>query len=150
MTAVVLNMNDIYRKEMNDANAQDLSVVTIKAMIVTNSFTPNQNTDEFITAADANEVSGTGYTAGGNTCANGTVTMNGSGLVTVDCDDPASYAQNGAGFSNGRYVLLYIDTGTPATSRIIATSAAFASDQGNVAGAFTTTINAAGIFTMAR
>lgn len=77
-------------------------------------------------------------------------TVDGSGLVTVDLDDPAQWAENAAGFSNARRVIIYLDTGTPATSRLIAYSDAFASDQGNTTGPFTVTVNASGLFTSAR
>lgn len=150
MTSVVLKMNDLFRKHMSDANAVDITAATLKMMIVKNTFVPNQNTDEFITIASPDEVTGTGYTVGGNPCTVGTVTMDGAGLVTVDCNDPAVWGQDAAGFSDGRYAVLYDDTGTPGTSRIVATSAAFASDQGNLAGAFAATIGAAGVYSMAR
>ena len=150
MTAVTLNMNDIFRQNMNNASALNIHLMsTLKMMIVKGTWTPNQNTDDLVTdasGANANEVSGTGYTAGGNACANGSVTMDGAGLVTIDCDDPSAWAQNGAGFSNGRYAVLY-DT---VTNKILATSANFGADQGNAAGVFSVTIGAAGIFTMAR
>lgn len=150
MTAVVNNLYDIFRENSYLAAAIDIEGATLKAMLVTNTEVPDQNLDEFINAADANEVTGTGYTAGGNACANPTVSLDGSGNITVDCDDPASYAQNGAGFSNARRTIIYDDTGTPSTSPVISFSAAYASDQGNVAGAFASTINASGLITEAR
>jgi hypothetical protein len=48
--------------------AIDADTDTFKAMLVTSSYTPNKDTD-LKRSAVTNEVSGTGYTAGGVTCA---------------------------------------------------------------------------------
>jgi len=53
----------------------DLSSDTIKVMLLTSSYTPNIDTDIFIDDVSANEITGTGYTAGGATIANPTVTQ---------------------------------------------------------------------------
>ncbi len=150
MVAVTNNLYDLFRKKTYESGALDIPGATLKAMIVTSAYTLNQNTHDFIDDVNTNEVSGTGYTAGGNACANPIVSMDGSGNITVDCDDPASYAQNGAGFSNGRRTIIYDDTGTPATSPLVSFSDDYGADQGNVAGAFATTINASGLITDAR
>lgn len=153
MAAVTLNLYDNFRLggwEGGAINFETPGGNGIKAALVTNAYTPDQNAHDFWNDVSANEVSGTGYTAGGNVLANGTATVNGAGLVTVDLDDPAAWAENAAGFSNARRVIIYHDTGTPTTSRLIGYSDAFASDQGNTAGPFTVTVNASGLFTSAR
>jgi len=116
---------------------------TIKAAWVTSVYTPNQDVHAFWSDAVANEVSGTGYTAGGETLANLSVTR-AAGVITVTADDP-SWAQNAAGFANGRYLIIYADTGVAATSPLVSYTDAV-SDVGNVAGPLNITIPVTGIF----
>lgn len=115
---------------------------TIKLMIVTSSYTPDQTNDEFITAANANEVSGTNYTAGGVTLASKTLTVTGH-VLTFGCAT-ITIAQSAGGFSNGRIACLYKDSGSPTTSRLIAYYD-FGGNKGNVAGDLQL-IDASGIF----
>jgi hypothetical protein len=153
MPAVTFSLYDKFREGNFDGNAKNFETPGgngIKCAIVTAGYTPNQNTHDFWDDANASEVSGTGYTAGGNVLSSGTVTVDGAGLVTVDLNDPAAWAQNAAGFANGRRAVIYHDTGTPASSRLIGYSADFGADKGNVDGAFTVTVNAAGLFTAPR
>ena len=60
----------IYNSAIDDIvrGAIDADTDTFKAMLVTSSYTPNKDTD-LKRSAVTNEVSGTGYTAGGVTCA---------------------------------------------------------------------------------
>ena len=150
MPAVVFNLYDLYRKDSFNGGALDIDAATLKMMVVTGAYTLDQNLHDFVDDVIANEVSGTGYTARGNACTVGTVTMDAAGLVTVDCNDPAVWSQNAAGFANGRRAILYDDTGVNATSRLVGYSNDFGADKGNVDGDFTVTVNAAGIYTAAR
>lgn len=153
MPSVTLNLYDKYREGNFDGNAVNFETPGgngIKAAVVTGSYTVDQNAHDFWSDVSTNEVSGTGYTAGGNLLDNGAVSVDGSGEVTVDLDDPATWSQNGAGFSNGRRVIVYHDTGTAGTSRLIGYSADFGADKGNVDGDFTVTVNASGLFTSPR
>lgn len=153
MPAVTFNLYDKFREGNFDGNAKNFETPGgngIKCAIVTSGYTPNQNTHDFWDDASASEVSGTGYTAGGNVMANGAASVDGSGNVTVDLDDPATWSQNGAGFSNGRRAVIYHDTGTGSTSRLIGYSNDFGADKGNVDGDFSVTVNASGLFTSAR
>ena len=52
----------------------DLDTDTIKVMLVTSAYVPDQDTHEFKSSV-TNEVSGTGYTAGGATLAGAAVTQ---------------------------------------------------------------------------
>lgn len=120
-------------------------------MLVTASYTPNQNTDQFVTTPIASEVTGTGYTARGNACATPTWTgPDGAGLMTFDASDPAIWAQNAAGFSTARRAVLYYDTGTDGTSTLVAYTDDFGAAAGNVAGDFVILFNVAGIYTAPR
>lgn len=152
MPAVTLNLYDIFRrKQASGTGAVDLSALTVKALIVTGTYTPNQNTHDFEDDLGANEVSGTNYTAGGNTLANPVVSLDGSGNVSIDFDDPATWAQHATGFSNGRRAIIYVDRGGAASANeLIGYTNDFGADKGNVDGDFSVTINASGLFTSAR
>lgn len=152
MPAVTFNLYDIFRrKQASGTGAVDLSALTVKAMVVTSGYTPNQNTHDFRDDLGATEVSGSNYTAGGNTLANPVVALDGSGNVSVDFDDPATWAQHATGFSNGRCVVIYIARGGASSAdELIGYSNDFGADKGNVDGDFSVTVNASGLFTSAR
>jgi hypothetical protein len=141
-----LNLYDTWRREVSTPARAAAIPGTLKCMLVTASYTPNQNTDEFVTTPISNEVSGTGYTARGNACASPTWTMNGSGLITFDASDPAAWAQNAAGFTNARRAIFYYDTGTNGTSRLVAYTDNYGADLSNVAADVSVAINAAGLY----
>jgi hypothetical protein len=61
------------------------------------------------------EVSGTGYTAGGIALTVSHALA--SGVVTLSASADPSWAQNGAGFTNGRYFVLYADKGAADTDK---------------------------------
>jgi len=119
-----------FKLNQNNGNAIDLDTDTIKVMIVTNSYVP-ATADAFITAANAHQVTGTNYTAGGTTVAGVTLALDGTNAEFIHND--IIWLQSAAGFANGRYFIWYQDTGTPATSRLIMHMADTA-DFGNVAG----------------
>lgn len=148
--ATTFNLYDTWRDHVADPARAAAVSGTLKCAIVTSVYTVNQNTHDFWDDASANEVSGTNYTAGGNACATPTWTLDGAGDIDFDAADPATWSQSGAGFSNGRRAILYYDTGTASTSRLVGYSDDFGADSGNVAGDFTVAFNAAGIYTAAR
>lgn len=152
MPAVTLNLYDIFRrKQASGTGAVDLSALTVKCMIVTSGYTPNQNTHDFADDLGANEVSGTNYTAGGNAMANPVVALDGSGNVSVDFDDPATWSQHASGFNDGRRAIIYIDRGGAASAdELIAYTDDFGAAKGNVDGDFSVAVNASGLFTGAR
>lgn len=146
-----MNLYDQWRDTVADPTRAAAIAGTLKCMLVTASYTPNQNTDQFVTTPIANEVTGTGYTARGNACATPTWTgPDGAGLMTFDASDPAAWAQDPAGFNTARRAVLYYDTGTNGTSVLVAYSADFGVAVGNVAGDLSITFNAAGIYTAPR
>jgi hypothetical protein len=148
--ATTLNLYDPWRDIIADPTRAAAIAGTLKCAIVTGIYTPDQNLHDFF-GDITNEVSGTGYTAGGNACASpGWTGPDGSGVLTFDASDPATWSQNGAGFSTGRRAIFYYDTGTPGTSRLLGYSDDFGADSGNVAGDFSVTINASGIYTSSR
>lgn len=145
------NLYDRFREDKIDGNpAFDLEAATVMVALVTATYTPNQNTHDFFDDI-TNEVVGTGYTAGGNAAAVPTVTLSGAGLITFDANDPATWAQNAAGFNNARRAIIWVNTaGAPATDPLIAFSDSFAADRGNTDGDFSIQFSANGIFTSPR
>lgn len=96
-------------------NGYDLSGATLTAMLTTNSYTPDVDTDEF--ADDVtNEITGTGYTAGGEALTNVAITHNTTESWVVLTADPVIWT--GATFT-ARRAVIYDDTGTAGTSRLI-------------------------------
>jgi hypothetical protein len=74
-------------KQITDMGATDLTGTTLKAALVTSSYTFNQDTHEDW-ADITNEISGTGYTAGGETITfTGTPLTFSGGITTFDCDN---------------------------------------------------------------
>jgi len=129
---------------LNGSGAIDWDTDTIKVMLVTSAYTPAPATDSFIADANANEVSGANYTAGGDIIASVTVTE-AAGVTTVDGDDVA-WLQNAGGFTDARYAIIYKDTGTAGTSPLVS-YLDFAADKGNVNGDLSIAWAATGIFT---
>ncbi|MEA2112442.1 MAG: hypothetical protein U9P50_00505, partial [Patescibacteria group bacterium] len=66
----------------------DLEADTIKVMLLTSTHTTNIDTQIYIDDVSTNEVTGTGYTAGGKALANKAVTQdNANDLGKFDADD---------------------------------------------------------------
>lgn len=93
-----------------------ISGKTFKLMLLTDSHTPDIDAEEFIDDVSANEVSGTGYTAGGETVTTVTVTVDDTNdRAYIDADDVTWSTAT----ITARYAYLYVDTGTPSTSEIV-------------------------------
>lgn len=96
----------------------NLETDTIKLALIDNAVTPTANDATPAWGAssgvdyDGNEVSTAGgYTAGGMACANPTTTRSGD-TTTFDADDPATLSQDGSGFTDAYWGILYSDTAT--------------------------------------
>lgn len=100
----------------------DFDTDTFKTMLVTSSYAPNKDTDDFRNDV-TNEVTGTGYTAGGNACAMTVaaidtvndrieITMGGSSWATSTITAAAAviYKSRG-GASSADELVAYIDFG---------------------------------------
>lgn len=95
--------------------AVDFLSDTIKVALTTSSYTPNQDTHEFFSDV-TNEVSGTGYTAGGATLATKTVSYDSStNIVKLDADDTSWSSST----ITARYAVIYKSTGTASTSPLL-------------------------------
>lgn len=91
---------------------------TINVALMTSSYTPNQDTDTFFSDINANESSGTGYTAGGQTLTSPTVTADNTNHRYLFNAANPSWANST--IANARYAVIYKNTGVASTSSLIA------------------------------
>lgn len=119
----------------------DWDTDTIKVMLCTSSYTPNQQTHNYKDDV-TNEITGTGYTTGGATLSGKTSTVN---TLTTNYD--ASDVSWTTATITFRYAVIYVDTGVAGTSPLIG-YVDFGADQ--VISVATATIqwSASGIFTL--
>jgi hypothetical protein len=120
----------------------DWDTDTIKVALLTNSYTPDQDAHNYFDDVVANEVTGTGYTAGGNTLANKTNSYNSAtNVITLDADDTTWSSST----ITARYAVIYdASPATNATKPLIG-YVDFGSDQSSSNGNFTITWDATGI-----
>lgn len=155
MPTVTFNLMDTFREDRFDAAspAVDLEYTGTPAgavlrCLILSALTIDQNTD--VTIGDCavfTEVTGTGYPAGGNALDNAIVTLDGSGNVDIDADDPDVWVQDGSGFTNARFAVIAFDNGgAQSTWPLVGYSADFGADKGNQSGDFTVTLHATGLF----
>lgn len=111
-----------------------------KVAMFTNSITPNFDTDTAYGAApyNANEVSGTGYSAGGTALVSPTLSVS-SGTLVYDATDTAWTSST---ITNARCALIYTNTGTSKDALVLVN---FGADYSTTAGTFTIVWNASGI-----
>jgi len=122
----------------------DLDTDTLKVMLCTSAYTPDQDAHQYKSSV-TNEVSGTGYTAGGATLAGVTVAYTGAtNTLTLDAADP-SWASSTI---TARTAVIYDSTpATDATRPLIAYLQSDV-DISSSGGAFTITFDANGIATI--
>jgi hypothetical protein len=115
---------------------------SVKAMLVTSAYTPNQDTHRWKSDVTGEAV-GTGYTAGGLALTSKTIAYTaGTNTTAIDCADP-SWA---TATVTARYLVVYVDTGTSTTSPLIC-YVDFGADVTATGGTFTYTVPAAGLAT---
>lgn len=100
-----------------DANV-DWAADTIKVSLHTSSYTPNQSTHEFFTSATNELTTANGYTAGGATLGSKSVTV--TGLVTAYKAATTTWAVASGQTLTARYAVIRKDTGSGATSPVLA------------------------------
>lgn len=119
----------------------DFDTDTIKVALLTSSYTPDQDAHDYFNDVSTYEVSGTGYTAGGNTLASKTATYDSAtNVIILDAAD-TTWASSTI---TARYAVIYDSTGTSSTSALIG-YVDFGSDQASTNGNFTITWDATGI-----
>lgn len=121
----------------------DLDTDTIKVALVTSSYTPDQDAHDFFDDV-TNEVSGTGYTAGGASLANKVVSADNTDNEGVFDADDVSWTTSTI---TARGAVLYKSTGTASTSALIC-YLDFSTDKVSTAGTFTISWNAEGILNL--
>lgn len=120
----------------------DWDTDTIKVALLTNAYTPDQDAHNYYDDVVANEVTGTGYTAGGNTLANKTNSYNSStNVITLDADDTTWSSST----ITARYAVVYDATPATNATRPLIGYVDFGSDQSSSNGNFTITWDATGI-----
>jgi hypothetical protein len=125
---------------LTGANVIDFDSDTIKVALATASYTPDQDTHDFFNDV-TNEITGTGYTAGGATLAGKAVTYD---TATNEVRWDASDTSWSTATFTARYAIVYKDTGSAATSPLIALID-FGANVSVTAGTFLITWAATGI-----
>lgn len=132
-----LGLQSAFSKEINFATD------TAKAMLCTSTYVPDQDTHRYKNQV-TNEITGTGYTAGGVTLTSKTVTYTAAtNVLMLDAADPAWASST----LTARFIVFYIDTGTATTSPLLA-YADFGVDITSTASTFTYQIPTTGILTV--
>jgi hypothetical protein len=122
----------------------DLDTDTIKVALVTSSYTPDIDAHDNYDDLTNEVANGGGYTTGGETLANKTVTADTTNDRGVFDADPVVWS---AATITARAAVVYKSTGTPGTSKLIC-YVDFGSNQTSTAGDFTITWHADGILYM--
>lgn len=141
--AVTANLYGLFLQSL--ANKEiDLDTDVIKVMLTTSTYTPNQDTHRYKSSV-TNEVSGTGYTAGGATLASTAVTYDtATNTLKFDAAD-TSWASSTI---TARYAVIYDSSPASDATRPLIGYVDFGADVSSTAAAFTITWDAAGIFTI--
>lgn len=123
----------------------DLDTDTINVMLVTSTYTPDQDTHEFRDDI-TNEVSGTGYSAGGSALA-------GKAVTADNTDNEGVFDANDVSWSTStitaRGAVLYKARGGASSADELICYIDFGSDKISTAGTFTIAWNAEGILNLA-
>lgn len=115
---------------------------TIKVALVSDTYVPDQDVHEFWSSVVANEVSGTGYTAGGITLVTKTIAFNPTNHSIVLSAANVSWPVSTI---TARYVVIYKDTGVAATS-VLCGFADLGENKSSSNGDFNLNWSASGIF----
>lgn len=121
----------------------DYDTDTIKVALLSSAYTPNQDTHDYLDDVIANEVTGTGYTAGGQALASKTVTYDSTNNVTVLDAADVTWASSTI---TARYAVVYSDAGATNALKVLLGYVDFGSDQSSTSGNFTLTWDSTGIF----
>lgn len=117
---------------------------TIKVMLCTSTYTPDQDTHQYKSSV-TNEVTGTGYTAGGNTLTSCTSTYTaGTNTLTLDAADTSWPTST----ITARYAVIYDSSPATDATRPLIAYVDFGADVVSTGGTFSITWNASGIVTV--
>ena len=118
---------------------------SIKVMLCTSSYTPDQDTHQYKSSV-TNEVSGTGYSAGGATLGSKThAYTSGTNTITLDAADTTWSSSS----ITARYAVIYDSTPATDATRPLIAYVDFGADVTSSGGPFTIQWDSAGIVTLA-
>lgn len=133
-----LAFKSLFNKEI------DIDTDTLKLMLCTSTYTPNQDTHQYKSSV-TNEVTGTGYTAGGATVGSITVAYNtGTNVLSIDGADVTWSSSS----ITARYAVLYDSTPATDATRPLIGYVDFGADVTSTAANFAVVWDAAGIATV--
>jgi hypothetical protein len=115
VTATVFGQTYTGQYSATAARRIDWATDTIKVALTTSAYTPNQDTHVFFSDV-TNEITGTGYTAGGATLAGKSVSYDSASNETRLLASASSWASSSL---TARRAVVYKDTGTAGTSPLI-------------------------------
>ena len=122
----------------------DLDSDSIKVMLCTSTYTPDQDTHQYKSSV-TNEVTGTGYTAGGAALTSVAVTYTGaSNVFALDAADTSWPSST----ITARYAVVYDSTPATDATRPLICYVDFGADVSTTAGTLQITWDAAGIATV--
>jgi len=117
---------------------------TIKVMLCTSTYSPNQDTHRYKSDV-TNEVTGTGYTAGGATLTSPTFAYTaGTNTLTLDAADTSWPSST----ITARYAVIYDSTPSTDATRPLLAYVDFGADVSTTAGTFSIVWDATGIITL--
>ena len=116
-----------------NTSAIDFTSTGNKWALISNSATPNFDTHDAWADLSANEVSGTGWSAGGIALAGGSIANSVSGQMVFDATD---ISETGTTLTNARAVVLYADAITTPTADPLLVLVDFEADYSTVSGTF--------------
>jgi hypothetical protein len=128
------------RDAVKNVIALDVTSTLNKVAMYTSALTPNFNADPS-SYSSTNEVSGTGYTAGGIVIASPTLVISTGNLVF----DIADSSWAGSTITNARQATIYADGLTPKANQV---TIDFGADFSTVAGTFTIQWPAGGVWSL--
>lgn len=121
----------------------DFDSDTIKVALLSSAYTPNQDSHDYYDDVVANEVTGTGYTAGGAVLGTKTVTYDAAtNTLKLDAADPVWPASN----ITARYAVVYNDSGATNGQKPLIAFLDFGVDKASTQGDFIVRWGADGIF----
>lgn len=129
-------------KMMIDTLGESLEAEDNKVLMTTDTYTPNFDTHDFRNDI-TNEVTGTGYSAGGTALTSTEVTLS-SGTLTFDAADVSWAAST---IANAMAAVLYTNVGADTTDQLILLSD-FVSAASSSSGTFTIQWSASGLTTI--
>lgn len=138
--------NNFKYRQLGDTSVSpvNLKTDTIKLALLTSSYTPSQDNDDFFDDVSANEVAASGsYSAGGVTLTVTTSQDNTDNEGVFDATDVVITSFTGT----ARYAVIYKSTGVGSTSPLICLID-FGSNQSASSGNFTITFAAEGILNL--